>query len=105
MTQFGSTIMLRAQYSQNKGGKIHVTSSLEDSKSVLDKVARLCLDKKIEFKHLKNKDSFMKMNSKNANRASSGKFITIYPKNNEVFVELLEMISSEIQDFKKDLIF
>ncbi|MEK4500544.1 class III lanthionine synthetase LanKC [Bacillus sp. FSL R12-0069] len=84
-----------------QGWKIHVTSSLEDSKSVLDKVARLCLDKKIEFKHLKNKDSFMKMNSKNANRASSGKFITIYPKNNEVFVELLEMISSEIQDFKK----
>lgn len=84
-----------------QGWKIHVTSSLEDSKGVLDKVARLCIDKKIEFKHLKDKDSFMKMNSKNANRASSGKFITIYPMNNEVFVELLEMISLAIQDFKK----
>nr|8SAP_A Chain A, Class III lanthionine synthetase LanKC [Bacillus thuringiensis serovar andalousiensis]8SAP_B Chain B, Class III lanthionine synthetase LanKC [Bacillus thuringiensis serovar andalousiensis] len=84
-----------------QGWKIHVTSSLEDSKDVLDKVARLCIDKKIEFKHLKDKDSFMKMNSKNANRASSGKFITIYPTNNEVFVELLEMISLAIQDFKK----
>ncbi|BFH68390.1 hypothetical protein J27TS7_48810 [Paenibacillus dendritiformis] len=41
------------------------------------------------------------MNSKNANRASSGKFITIYPINNESFVDLLELISSTIRDFQK----
>lgn len=84
-----------------QGWKIHVTSSLEDSKSVLKKVARLCIDKKIEFKHLKDKDSMIALNSKNANRASSGKFITIYPMNNEIFVELLDMISITLQDFKK----
>lgn len=84
-----------------QGWKIHVTSSLEDSQSVLDKVARLCIDRKIEFKHLKDRDSFIKLNSKNANRASSGKFMTIYPMNNEVFVELLELISLAIQGFEK----
>ncbi|KXZ21037.1 class III lanthionine synthetase LanKC [Bacillus nakamurai] len=84
-----------------QGWKIHVTSLLEDSQSVLDKVAQLCIDNKIEFKHLKDRHSFIKVNSKIANRASSGKFITIYPINNEVFVELLEMISSITQDFKK----
>jgi len=84
-----------------QGWKIHVTSLLEDSKIVLEKVARLCIDKKIEFKHLKDKDSMITLNSKNANRASSGKFITIYPMNNEIFIELLEMISITLQDFKK----
>ncbi|MGE7624845.1 hypothetical protein ACQKMD_17895 [Viridibacillus sp. NPDC096237] len=85
----------------DQGWKIHVTSSLEDSKSVLDKVARLCKDKKIEFKHVKDRDSMIKLNSKNANRASSEKFMTISPMNNEIFVELLEIISLTIQKFKK----
>ncbi|WP_249685889.1 hypothetical protein, partial [Bacillus velezensis] len=47
---------LKGSILPEQGWKIHVTSSLEDSKNVLDKVARLCLDKKIEFKLLKNKD-------------------------------------------------
>ncbi|MEK4360177.1 class III lanthionine synthetase LanKC [Paenibacillus sp. FSL M7-1455] len=84
-----------------QGWKIHVTSLLEDSQSVLDKVGRFCIDRKIEFKHLKDRHSYIKVNSKNANRASSGKFITIYPMNNEVFVELLESISLITQGFKK----
>ncbi|WCR28752.1 class III lanthionine synthetase LanKC [Paenibacillus thiaminolyticus] len=84
-----------------QGWKIHVTATFEDSQSVLEKVARLCIDRKIEFKHLKDRNSFIEMNSKNANRASSGKFITIYPINNESFVELLELISSTIHDFQK----
>ncbi|MBG9456852.1 hypothetical protein ABE61_23430 [Lysinibacillus sphaericus] len=92
---------VKGQILPEQGWKIHVTSSLEDSQGVLDKVARLCIDKKIEFKHLKDRQSFMKMNSKNANRASSGKYITIYPENNEVFVELLETISLATQDFNK----
>lgn len=90
----------------DQGWKIHVTSSLEDSQNLLERVARLCIDKKIEFKHLKDKESFIEVNSKNANRASSGKFITIYPINNEAFVDLLEEISFKIQEFKKkDLIY
>lgn len=85
----------------DQGWKIHITSLFEDSQSVLDVVAKLCIEKKIEFKHLKDRQSFIKVNSKNANRSSSGKFITVYPMNDEVFVELLELISSATRDFKK----
>lgn len=84
-----------------QGWKIHVTATLDDSQRVLEKVARLCIDRKIVFKHLKDRSIFLEMNSKNANRASSGKFITIYPINNEIFVDLLELISSTIQEFEK----
>ncbi|KLU56074.1 hypothetical protein EL84_29380 [Paenibacillus sp. VT-400] len=85
----------------DQGWKIHVTALIEESQSILDKVSRLCIDERIEFKHLKDRQSFIKVNSKNANRASSGKFITIYPVNNEVFIKLLEMISLATQEFKK----
>ncbi len=84
-----------------QGWKIHITTLMEDVQSVLNKVARICIENKIEFKHLKDRRSFIEMNSKNANRASSGKFITIYPTSNEVFVELLEMLSLATQEFKK----
>ena len=85
----------------DQGWKIHVTSTLEDSPEVLDKVAQLCIDKMIEFKHLKDRQSFIQVNSKTANRSSSGKFMTIYPTNTEMFVELLEAIDTITQDFKK----
>src|SRR5699024_5363266 len=84
-----------------QGWKIHITATLEDSQSVLDKVAQICIDEKIAVKHLKDRNSLLEMNSESANRASSGKFITIYPINNENFVEMLELISLTIQDFKK----
>ncbi|WYF03499.1 class III lanthionine synthetase LanKC [Bacillus velezensis] len=84
-----------------QGWKIHLTSLLEDAQSVLDRVARFCMGKKIEFKHLKDMHSFINMNSKNANRASSGKFITVYPANEEIFVELLQDLSEITKDFKK----
>ncbi|GIO25324.1 class III lanthionine synthetase LanKC [Oceanobacillus sp. J11TS1] len=84
-----------------QGWKIHLTSLLEDAQSVLEKVAQLCMEKKVDFKHLKDKHSFIKMNSKIANRASSGKFMTIYPVNNKIFVELLELISSITRNYKK----
>lgn len=86
-----------------QGWKIHLTSLLEDAQSVLDRVARFCMGKKIEFKHLKDMHSFINMNSKNANRASSGKFITVYPANEEIFVELLQDLSEITKDFKKGL--
>lgn len=85
----------------DQGWKIHVTSLLEDAPEMLDKVARFCIDKRIEFKHLKDRESFIKVNSKNANRASSGKFLTVYPPNNEIFIELLEDISSITSEFEK----
>ncbi|WP_270170545.1 class III lanthionine synthetase LanKC [Paenibacillus sp. SYP-B4298] len=88
-------------YLPEQGWKIHITSTFEDSQHVLDKVGRYCIDNMIEFKHLKDKQSFINSNSKNANRSSSGKFITIYPVSNEVFIKLLEVLSIITHEFKK----
>lgn len=85
----------------DQGWKIHITALLEECQDVLEKVARICIGINIDFKHLKDRQSFFEQNSKNANRASSGKFITIYPRSNEVFLELLETLSLATKDFKK----
>lgn len=85
----------------DQGWKIHLTATLEESQELLDKVSEFCIENKIEFKHLKNKQSFIKVNSKNANRASSGKFMTIYPPTNDRFLEWIELLEELTQDFEK----
>ncbi|MCM3133511.1 class III lanthionine synthetase LanKC [Paenibacillus polysaccharolyticus] len=85
----------------DQGWKIHVTALFEESQTLLEKVAKVCIDEKVEFKHLKDKQSFIKVNSKNASRSSSGKFMTIYPVNNEAFLRLLDAISLATSDFQK----
>lgn len=85
----------------DQGWKIHVSALFEESKRLLEKVSKICIDERVEFKHLKDKQSFIKMNSKNANRASSGKFITVYPVNNDEFLKLLDMISLATSGFQK----
>ncbi|WP_144557840.1 class III lanthionine synthetase LanKC [Shouchella miscanthi] len=84
-----------------QGWKIHITSSKNDAQKVLNKIARVCMERNLVFKHLKDRQSFMKMNSKNANRASSGKFITVYPLNEEQFVELLDVFADATKDYEK----
>ncbi|MBE9908972.1 class III lanthionine synthetase LanKC [Enterococcus casseliflavus] len=84
-----------------QGWKIHVTSSYQDSENLLECVAKTCFEKCIDFKHLKDKPSYLTMNSKNADRASSGKFITIYPLNEDIFLDMLEILAFKTQNFKQ----
>ncbi|RQW22648.1 hypothetical protein EH196_02215 [Bacillus sp. C1-1] len=84
-----------------QGWKIHITASKNDAQTVLNDVAMVCMERKLVFKHLKDRESFMKMNSKNANRASSGKFITIYPLNDEQFIQLLDVFADVTKKYEK----
>lgn len=92
---------VKSSHLPDQGWKIHVTALFGEAQNLLEKVSKVCIDEKVEFKHLKDKQSFIKVNSKNANRASSGKFITIYPENNETFLRLLNMISLATSDCEK----
>ncbi len=47
-----------------QGWKIHITSSKNDAQKVLNKIARVCMERNLVFKHIKDRQSFMKMNSK-----------------------------------------
>lgn len=62
-----------------QGWKIHVSTRLETAQELLDEVARYCQGERLTFKHLPHRFALFGANSKDADRASSGKFITVYP--------------------------
>ncbi|MFC6357163.1 class III lanthionine synthetase LanKC [Luethyella okanaganae] len=63
----------------DQGWKIHVTTTPADAARVLRLVSAYCHDHSLPFKHLPGLDELRAANAKDADRAASGKFITIYP--------------------------
>ena len=72
-----------------QGWKIHVTATQSNAQNVLNLVSTYCLTNRITFKHLRSHQSLDRQNWKYANRASSGKFITLYPVGDEEFESTL----------------
>src|SRR5699024_829569 len=87
------------QYLPLQGWKIHISANLSNAKQTLDVLSPILVDNNVSFKHLKDQRTLYEANSKNAPRESSGKFITIYPKNDEQFLLLINNIS-EVLDRK-----
>ncbi len=85
---------------QDQGWKIHISANLNNAQEILDIVSKILIDKKISFKHVPNKGSLLFKNSKNGNRVSSGKFITIYPRD-EQFIELIKLLELSLNRFEK----
>ncbi len=73
-----------------QGWKIHVSANINDAQDVLLDVSRFLITNKISFKFIPNIDKLEQSYSKNADRIESGKFITIYPQDDEIFCQLLE---------------
>lgn len=71
------------------GWKIHISANLKNHILILNIVARYAIEKKINFKFTSNIDQFIYINGKNVSRASSGKFIVLYPIEQE-FLSTLE---------------
>jgi class III lanthionine synthetase len=78
----------------SQGWKIHVSACLNNADQVLDTVGDYCLQRRISFKFLRSRDTLLLANAKYAHRGSSGKFITIYPADEEQ----LETVLNELGD-------
>ncbi|WP_336824282.1 class III lanthionine synthetase LanKC [Sporosarcina sp. USHLN248] len=72
------------------GWKIHISGKIWDSEEILKKVSHYCYTNAVAFKCLMDKRVFDINNNKAINRSSSGKFITIYPKDTEHFLMLIK---------------
>ncbi len=62
-----------------QGWKIHCSATRANAQELLDTVSVYCGHNHVPFKFLRTAADLMLSNSKQANRTSSGKFITIYP--------------------------
>ncbi|MFJ6200119.1 class III lanthionine synthetase LanKC [Micromonospora sp. NPDC092111] len=63
-----------------QGWKIHVSARLENAERVLARVMDYCQPRGIPFKHLRGPRMLLMRNSKYARRGGSGKFVTVYPR-------------------------
>ncbi|MCL1934923.1 MAG: class III lanthionine synthetase LanKC [Defluviitaleaceae bacterium] len=83
-----------------QGWKIHVSTEYEKAQETLDIVSKILINLSIPFKHVKDKKNLFDMYSKHGNRIQAGKFITIYPFENE-FIPLLNKLSEALKDMPK----
>ncbi|GAA3760960.1 class III lanthionine synthetase LanKC [Plantactinospora mayteni] len=63
-----------------QGWKIHVSACLDNADRILDGVFDYCVPRGMSFKFLRGPRMLLMRNSKYARRGSSGKFVTIYPR-------------------------
>jgi len=82
-----------------QGGKIHVSSCLDNADRLLEVVWDYCVPRGLEFKFLRSGPALWLRSSKYAPRGYSGKLITIYPPDDaaceRVLQELGELLRGE----------
>lgn len=79
-----------------QGWKVHVSSTPGSAEEVLETCWSFCVDRDLSFKFLRSQEAIFLRSSKYGDRSASGKFITIYPRNDEelrsVLLELGELL-------------
>ncbi|GIJ32782.1 class III lanthionine synthetase LanKC [Micromonospora sediminimaris] len=82
-----------------QGWKVHVSATVANADRVLDAVWDYCVPRGLSFKFLRGPRTLLLRNSKYAARAASGKFVTVYPRDDAelelVCKELDELLSGE----------
>ncbi|MFI0202928.1 MULTISPECIES: hypothetical protein [Streptomyces] len=75
-----------------QGFKIHVSSAPAHTLRLFDLVVPVCVDNGVEFKAAADPVMLGVINSKTQERGFSGKFMTIYPPDEDVFAALIETL-------------
>jgi hypothetical protein len=77
-----------------QGWKLHVSTTLDQAERVLDMVFAACIERGLAFKFLSSAQALSMRNAKYADRAGSGKFITIYPPTDDSAVESADALDT-----------
>ncbi|MEU9339336.1 class III lanthionine synthetase LanKC [Streptomyces sp. NPDC048290] len=77
-----------------QGWKIHVSAAADNAESVLARVHSHCLTHRVPHKFMPGPRLLKLRNAKYADRAGSGKFITVYPGDEESFRRLCDDLAA-----------
>lgn len=77
-----------------QGWKIHVSASLPDAEETLARTTRVCVEHGVAFKFLPSTAQLAFSNGKQNDRGQSGKFITIYPDDDDQLATLLAALET-----------
>jgi len=81
-----------------QGWKIHISATLADADQACDRVLKYCVNNDVAVKYLRSKAAMQLLNSKYADRRSSGKLITVYPVDDTQLAELLAVFAEMLKD-------
>ncbi|MFJ7193515.1 class III lanthionine synthetase LanKC [Streptomyces bacillaris] len=73
-----------------QGWKIHVSTVPEEAEATLRDTARICLAHGVPFKFLRSEQALLLMSDKYMARSGAGKFLTLYPPDETVFLRVLD---------------
>lgn len=74
-----------------QGWKIHLSATMSDARETLNRVLSVLVQRRdTNLKFALDSYLLSLLNGKNWSRGGSGKFITVYPKDNHCFLELIE---------------
>ena len=80
------------------GWKIHVSSTIENAETTLDRVVPILIEHDVPFKFASDRKMMNLSFNKNWSRSQVGKFITVYPFGVDHFADLLERIAEKTTD-------
>ena len=80
-----------------QGWKVHVSATPECAVETLARTTRVCVDAGVSFKFLPTLTELTESSSKNRDRGSAGKFITIYPDDDDQLGELLSVLAESLK--------
>lgn len=83
--------------SVSQGWKIHISAIPSNAVAILKIAAKICIDHNINFKFYLDVNVLELSSAKSFPRQSSGKFITIYPNNDEEFKYIIEQLYEELR--------
>ena len=81
-----------------QGWKVHVSTTLSNGSSILERAAKIALANDVPFKFALDRNILSLMSSKAWSRSRSGKFITMYPSEISCFKSLIEELYTELHD-------
>ncbi|MET0236233.1 MAG: class III lanthionine synthetase LanKC [Kibdelosporangium sp.] len=80
----------------DQGWKVHVSTSLANSRTVLAVVSMACAELGVPFKHLAGERMFLLAHGKHAARVQSGKFCALYPPTEECALRMLRRLAADL---------
>ncbi|MDQ6770890.1 MAG: serine/threonine-protein kinase [Gemmatimonadota bacterium] len=90
---------VRGSHPPDQGLKIHVSATARDAQEILRRVAQVCLRSRATFKVAADRRILAILNAKRCARGSSGKFMTVYPSDQEHFLKLIDDIAETTKGF------
>ncbi|WP_069114817.1 protein kinase domain-containing protein [Jiangella alba] len=77
---------------RQQGFKIHLSAVPQTASAVLDVAVPICAERQVDFKVAGDPVIVQILNSKRQSRGGSGKFMTIYPPDDDTFRDLIERL-------------